>query len=110
MPPTLVVPLTVRSRTADGADLRLLLEADVDASGRTSAAELERVAFAIVVPAVEEVVRRRELAQLAEDPTAGLDRIGGDLLSVRVVAVEHLIVSPSADPSADPAGGARGRG
>ncbi|WGY01454.1 MULTISPECIES: hypothetical protein [unclassified Nocardioides] len=98
MPPMLVVPLTVRSRTADGADIRLLLEADVDAAGRASAAELERVAFAIVVPAVEEAVRRRELAALAADPTAGLDHIGGALLRVRVVAVEHLIVSPSADP------------
>ena len=98
MPPTLVVPLTVRTRIADGAEIRLLLEADVDAPERTPAADLERVAMAIVVPAAEEAVRRRDLAALEADPTAGLDQVGGDLLRVRVVAVEHLIVSPSADP------------
>lgn len=105
-PDDLVVPVTVRAQTSDGADIRLLLEADVDASGKTLsknvAAELERVALAIVVPAAEEAVRRRDLASLAADPSGGLDDIGGDLLSVRVVAVEHLLLSPSAAPGPMP--------
>lgn len=108
MPPTTVVPLTVRSRTADGADIRLLLEADVVTAGRASTAELERVALAIVVPAAEEAVRRRELATLAIDPTLGLDAVGGHLLSVRVVAVEHLLLSPSGEPHPSRPGSADG--
>lgn len=96
-PDYLVVPVTVRAQTSDGADIRLLLEADVDASGKAKPAELERVALAIVVPAAEEAVGRRDLADLAADPSGGLDDIGGDLLSVRVVAVEHLLLSPSGD-------------
>lgn len=96
----MVVPLTVRCRTADGADIRLLLEADVATSARTRTAELEieRVAMALVVPAAEEAVRRRDLASLAADPTLDLAHVGGDLLTVRVIAVEHLLASPSADP------------
>lgn len=109
-----VVPLTVRTRTADDADIRLLLEARL-ASATLPPAELERMALALVVPAVAQWVRRRDLAALEADlvPGApGLDRglaevcgevrgpvsaLGGDLLSIGVVAGEHLLRSPSGD-------------
>lgn len=106
----MIVPVTARCRTADGADIRVLLEADVATAARSRTAELEieRVAMALVVPAAEEAVRRRDLASLVADPSLDLTHVGGDLLTVRVVAVEHLIASPSADPA--PADGSKRRG
>ena len=60
--------------------------------------ELEIGGRTVLVPAAEESVRRRTLADLTTDPAGAVDAIGGDLLSVRVVAVEHLLLSPSAGP------------
>lgn len=102
-----VVPITVRSQTTDGADIRLLLEARLT-SARLSHEEVERIALALVVPAAVQWVRRHELPALdgrlgaslhdveesVREPVAAL---GADLLTIATVAVEHLLASPSAD-------------
>lgn len=113
-----VVPLTVRGDTADGADLRLLLEARL-ASRTLPDAEVERVAYALIEAGAGRWLRSQRLEQLADsvgprltsvedavrEPAAGL---GVDVIAVDVVAVEHLLVSPSADP-ADPDSPGAGR-
>lgn len=102
-----VVPLTARSRTADGADIRLLLEARLT-SHRLSAEEIERLALALIVPAAVQWLGRQDLAALdvALRPTLPeiesavrepLAALGTELLAVALVAGEHLLVSPSRD-------------
>ncbi|WP_249411099.1 hypothetical protein [Nocardioides faecalis] len=108
----LVVPLTVRSHTADDAEIRLLIEATVSHAhgGRIDRAELERIALGVVVPAAAAWVRRHPLSELqteidanptlpaveetARDQVAAL---GGDLVALTLVAGEHLLLSPSAE-------------
>ncbi len=106
------VPLTVRALTSDGADVRLLLEAEVLSVSVASALVAERVTHALVVPALERWVRRHDLASLTvelERSVSGVavhlkDELGAldtKLLRLEVIAVEHLLASPSADPDAD---------
>ena len=105
------VPLTVRSLTSDGADVRLLLEAEVRSVPTAPALDAERITHALVVPALERWVGRHELASLTvelERSVSGvavqldeqLGALGTRLLRLEVVAVEHLLASPSADPAA----------
>ncbi|WGX97532.1 hypothetical protein [Nocardioides sp. L-11A] len=105
--PVFVVPVTVRDRTDDDADIRLLLEAKLS-SATLPRAEVDRIALALVVPAAGAWVRRQRLAALEDSLGPRLREVeegvchqtralGADLLSVEVVAVEHLLVSPSAD-------------
>ncbi|WP_436697797.1 hypothetical protein [Nocardioides sp. BYT-33-1] len=105
--PVFVVPVTVRERTDDDADIRLLLEAKLS-SATLPLGEIDRITLALVVPAASAWVRRQRLAALehslgprlreVEESVCHQTRaLGADLLSVEVVAVEHLLVSPSAD-------------
>lgn len=109
--PMVVVPVTVRGLTADGADLRLLLEARL-ASRTLGDAEVERVAYALIEVAAHRWVRRQLLDQIADSIgprlTAVEDAVreeatalGVDVLAIDVVAVEHLLVSPDPDPDPD---------
>ncbi|GEB14855.1 hypothetical protein GUY44_01055 [Pimelobacter simplex] len=105
-----VVPLTVRARTADAADLRVLLEARLSSPfPDLPDDDLERITLALVVPATADWVRRQELAVLdaglgprlleVEDAVrAPLRSLGAELLAVDVIACEHLLASPSAEP------------
>ncbi len=100
------VPLTVRALTSDGADVRLLLEVDVRSGPLPSELGPERITFALVVPALERWVRQHDLASLTVEVERALGGVaaqfrselltlGVHLVRVQVVAVEHLIVSPS---------------
>lgn len=105
-----VVPLTVRARTADAADLRVLLEVRLSSPyPELPDDDLERITLALVVPATSDWVRRQDLAVLdaglgprlleVEDTVrAPLHSLGAELLAVDVIACEHLLASPSADP------------
>lgn len=106
---TLMVPLAVRGLTTDGADLRLLLEAQVAPGTVTARAELERIAQALVVPAVRRWLAEHELAGLPDQLFAAqpelesvvqpeFEALGARLIRLDVVAVEHLLASPSGDP------------
>ncbi|GAA4819414.1 hypothetical protein ACFQ0K_10780 [Nocardioides caeni] len=101
------VPLMTRARTVEDADLRLLLDARLS-SPTLSGADLERVALALIVPAAAEWVRRQRLDALAHSHGRRLPEIeevvalplrglGAELLSIEVVAAEHLLASPSGD-------------
>ncbi|UMG94571.1 hypothetical protein [Nocardioides sp. TF02-7] len=100
--PAVTVPLTVRETTADQKDVRLLLEVVVRPVGASAAHDVEPLVCG-VVPLVSRWVRRHRLADLTpdlhhvwHDPVAELlESLGADLLSLRVVAIEHLILSPS---------------
>ncbi|UUW90264.1 hypothetical protein ABFU82_16365 [Nocardioides sp. WV_118_6] len=105
-----VVPLTVRARTADAADLRMLLEVRL-ASPYPDLPDddLERITLALVIPATSDWVRRHELTALddalgprlltVEDAVrAPMLSLGAELLAVDVIACEHLLASPSAEP------------
>lgn len=109
---TLLVPMVVRGRTADRADLRVLLDGIVEVEAVADRAELERMIHAIVVPGVRRWLAERALADLPEAlPGARpeleamvqpeLEALGTRLLRLDLVAVEHLLVSPSADPGAE---------
>lgn len=105
------MPLTVRTRTEDAAELRLLLDAVVAPSASSAAsddAELERVAHALLVPATERWVRRHPLVAIQHSPARARSAIeesvrpefaglGATLLRLDIVAIEHLLLSPSAD-------------
>lgn len=106
---TLTVPLAVRGLTTDSADLRLLLEAQVAPGTVTARAELERIAQALVVPAVRRWLAEHELAGLPDQLFAAqpelesvvqpeFEALGARLIRLDVVAVEHLLTSPSAEP------------
>ena len=106
-----VVPLTIRTPTADGADLRLLLEARF-APTRLPQEELDHVAVAVIEPVATLWVRRQRLAAIQralgprlrdveDDVRAQLSGLGAPLIALDVVAVEHLLTSPSADRSDD---------
>lgn len=106
------LPLTVRGPTADGADVRLLVEAMV-AAGPAAIADPVRVMHALLLPATRRWLVGHELSDL---PThlphvrdSLEDAIGEEfqeldllLLRLDVVSVEHLLASPS---SPDAAGG-----
>lgn len=115
-----VVPLTVRARTADHADLRVLLEVRLASPYPDLPDEdLERITLALVVPATSDWVRRQEISALdsalgprllaVEDTVrAPMRSLGAELLAVDVIACEHLLASPSAEP--DQGGRPDGRG
>lgn len=101
-----VVPLTVRATASDGADIRLLIEARSRARAGAEP-DVERIIHALVVPAAARWLRRHGLEDLASDAHAvgpdlerlvgeELSGLGVDLVGLDVVAVEHLLVSPSA--------------
>lgn len=103
------VPVTVRARTADGADLRLLLEVRVEA-GKLQPGDLDRFVHEWTVPATREWVAGHDLAGLQADLAPELDEVAGavrvglaeegaTLLDVELVAAEHLLSSPSAGPA-----------
>lgn len=106
------VPVTVRARTADRADMRLLLEVHVEA-GTLQQGDLDRFVHEWTVPATREWVSQRDLAGLQAELAPELDEVaaivreglvtvGATLLGVELVAAEHLLASPSADPADGP--------
>ncbi len=107
------VPLTIRATTSDGADVRLLVEAEVRPALPVHTTGVERVTHALVVPALEHWVGRQQLSELggelerslggvAAKLRSDLGRLDVDLLRIDVEAVEHLIKSPSAGPVGPP--------
>ncbi|PWN03105.1 hypothetical protein DJ010_08215 [Nocardioides silvaticus] len=110
------VPLTIRASTSDGADVRLLVEAEVRPALPTHNTGVERITLALVEPALERWVGRHQLSELggelerslggvAAKLRSDLGRLDVDLLRIDVAAVEHLIKSPSApdrSPRRDP--------
>ncbi len=106
------VPVSVRARTSDDADMRLLL--DVRVEGATLPLhDLDRLVLALTVPATRRTVAKHDLAGLQVDLApeldevgasvrAGLAEVGATLLDVELVAAEHLLSSPSADPANGP--------
>lgn len=108
---TLSVPLAVRARTSDGADLRLLLEVTLAPELVTSQSEIERIAQALVVPALRRWLVEHALSALPDGLLSArtdleavvqpeFEALGARLLRLDVVAVEHLLTSPSAEPMA----------
>lgn len=106
------LPITVRGPAADGADVRLLVEAMV-AAGPAAPADPVRVAHALLLAASRRWLADRDLPGLQEGLPQARDALEGAvgaefreldlrLLRFDVVAVEHLLASPSAD---DQAGG-----
>lgn len=106
------VPVTVRARTADRADMRLLLEVRAEA-GTLEPGDLDRFVHEWVVPATREWVAQHDLAGLQADlppeldevastVRVGLTTVGATLLGVELVAAEHLLASPSADAADGP--------
>lgn len=104
-----LVPLALRGRTADGADLRVLLDAHVAPDAADAGPELERVTQALVVPAVQRWLAEHRLAELPAGLVQArgelesvvqpeLTALGARLLRLEVVAVEHLLASPSGEP------------
>lgn len=102
------VPLTIRAVTSDGADVRLLVEAEVRPVPPAEDPGVERITHALVEPALEEWVGRHPLSALSgelERSLGGvaarlrvdLGRLDVDLIRLEVPAVEHLIRSPSGD-------------
>ena len=103
------VPVTVRAHTSDDADMRLLL--DVRVEGVTLPPhDLDRLVHALTVPATRRWVAQHDLAGLQADLAPELDdvgasvrdglaEVGANLLDVELVAAEHLLSSPSADPA-----------
>lgn len=102
----LVLPLTVRGPAADGADVRLLVEATVVA-GPAAPADPVRVAHALLLAATRRWLADQDLASLParlprvrEAVEGGVDEEFSELdlrlLRLDVVAVEHLLASPSA--------------
>ena len=100
------VPLTIRALTRDGADVRLLLEAEVRTE-RATELGAERIVHALVVPALERWVARQSLSSLSGELESGLSDVadqleeemallGTELHRIDVAAVEHLLRSPSA--------------
>ena len=111
------VPLTIRATTSDGADVRLLVEAEVRPALPTHTAGVERVTHALVEPALERWVGRQQLSELsgelerslggvAAKLRSDLGRLDVDLLRIDVAAVEHLIRSPSGPDAPPQRGGA----
>lgn len=109
-----VLPLTVRGATADGADVRLLVDATV-AAGPAAPADPVRVAHALLLAATRRWLAGQDLAGLPsrlprarEAVEDGVDEEFSELdlrlLRLDVVAVEHLLASPS---GADGSGGAQ---
>lgn len=102
------VPVTVRAHTSDGADIRLLL--DVQVQGATiPTMELDRLVHAVAVPETRRWVAQHDLAELQRNLAPeltevgtsvreGLSAAGASLVLVELVAAEHLLASPSADP------------
>lgn len=105
------VPLAVRTRTADLADVRLLLEVLIRPLDPKHVSA-EQVGERAVVPVVRQWVHDHPMADLPGELAAPalhaalVDEVaafGGEFAGLEVVAVEHLIVSPSADePDPDP--------
>jgi len=106
------VPVTVRARTSDNADMRLLLDVRVEA-GTLQADDLDRFVHECAVPATRRWVAQHDLAGLQADLAPelgdvaasvrdGLAEVGATLLDVELVAAEHLLSSPSADPADGP--------
>lgn len=111
----LTVPVAVRACTTDRADLRLLVDVTVVPVTPAAGPDLERIAQALVPPAVRRWAGRHDLEALQGAlPTARsvleaavqpeIQALGARLLRLDVVAVEHLLASPSAEP--DPGGAA----
>ncbi|NYI44239.1 hypothetical protein BJ993_001319 [Nocardioides aromaticivorans] len=99
------LPLTVRGPTADGADVRLLVEAMV-AAGPAAPADPVRVTRALLLAAARRWLAAHDLPDLPEGlPHArdALEHAVGEvfddldlrLLRLDVVSVEHLLASPS---------------
>lgn len=106
---TSTVPLALRGRTADGADLRVLVDAQVSPVSVDDGRQLERITQALVVPAVRRWLAEHDLAGLPDELLSGrgeledlvqpeFEALGARLLRLDVVAVEHLLASPSAEP------------
>lgn len=102
------LPMTVRGPTADGEDVRLLVEVLLD-GGPSAPAEPERVAHALLLAAARRWLAEHDLAELRDAlPSARdsmeaavrdeFDELDLRLLRFDVESVEHLIASRSADP------------
>lgn len=109
------VPVTVRARTSDGADLRLLVEVHVEV-GPHRAEDADRFVHALTVPAMRQLVAQHdllglgtvlaperspapELAVVRRIVREGVAEVGMTLVDVELVAAEHLLASPSTDPA-----------
>ncbi|WP_408895580.1 hypothetical protein ACJ5H2_11780 [Nocardioides sp. R1-1] len=102
------VPVTVRALTSDAADMRLLLEVRVE-GGALEGHDVERFVHAVAVPATRRWIERHDLAGLQAQLTPALCEVGRTihdplaelgltLLDVVLVAAEHVLTSPWADP------------
>lgn len=104
------IAVAVRAGTADGKELRLLLDVHLD--GAVSRPGAESFVHAVTVPAARRWVRQRSLAQV-EESIGSLDHdiaaaihdelaeLGVGLLAVDTAAVEHLLIGPAAGPDED---------
>ena len=120
--PAETVGLTVRGTTADDAEVRILLEASIAADDGTGT---ERLVHALVVQELSDVVAGATLdrlvpllsesvARVAARSANALEAVDAHLGRLEIVAVEHLLVSPSGpvhalslridDPEAGPPG------
>ena len=111
--PPITVPVTVRAQSDDDAELRIMLDAVVAPAANASIPpDLERLTHALLVPAVERWVRQRSLASFQDNLNVAraafednvrpeFAGLGATLLRLDLVAVEHLLVSPSARSDED---------
>lgn len=108
---TELVSLAVRTRTADRADVRLLLDVLIRPLDPKHVSA-EQLGERAVVPVVRQWVHDHPMADLPGELAAPalhaalvheVAAFGGEFAGLEVVAIEHLIVSPSADePDPDP--------
>jgi Tfp pilus assembly PilM family ATPase len=103
-PDRLVTGLTVRARTSDGADVRVLAELTTEGDET----QVVRLAHALVTAEIARRTAELELEELVAGLSAtaaavpgrcgeAVAAVGGRLRAVELVAVEHLLVSPSSD-------------
>jgi hypothetical protein len=100
------VPVTVRADTADGADVRLIVEVRVD-GGALEPHDLDRFVHAVTIPATRHRIEGHDLDRLqaelgdelhgvAREIREPLTELGITLLDVELVSAEHLLSPPAA--------------
>lgn len=103
------VAITVRECTSDGADLRLFLDVTID-GGVVAPHDQERFVHAVAVPAARHWIGRNTLTDLRAQLTPALpaltdairetlDGIGVAVLSVDLVAAEHVLPRAAEGPA-----------
>lgn len=106
------MPITVRGATRDEDEIRILLDAVVAPSViAVGHPDLPRITHALVVPAVERWLRQRSLPEVQADLASARGAVedavrpefgglGATLLRLDLIAVEHLLLSPSGTTTA----------